>query len=198
MAQTTHTAFGRQLLAGLVAIAFLGAATEARAQGFISPMFGVDFGGDAGCLHFDSCKDKKTNYSVGFGALGTIIGVEGEVAYAPDFFGASDSLSSSVMTAMGNVLLAPKIGPVRPYALVGVGLMKSHVELTTTSLFTTNDNTFGWDIGGGLMAFLAPHVGIRGDLRYFHSFQDFTVLGYTLPSAKLNYSRASAGIVLTF
>jgi hypothetical protein len=39
---------------------------------------------------------------------------------------------------------------------------------------------------------------VRGDLRYFHSFQDLTVLGFTLSNAKLNYGRASAGVVLKF
>ena len=42
-------------------------------------------------------------------------------------------------------------GPVRPYALAGVGLIKSHVELTAASLFTTDNNDVGWDVGGGLV-----------------------------------------------
>ncbi len=200
MAQTTFGSITRQLVLGVVAVGLLGAAADARAQGFISPMFGVDFGGDSGCpklTNFD-CTEKKTNISVGAGVLGTILGVEAEVAYAPDFFGQGTGLSSSVLTLMGNVMLAPKIGPVRPYALVGVGLIKTHVELTTSSLFTSNDNAAGWDVGGGLMASLSAHFGLRGDLRYFHSFQDFTVLGFTLDSAKLNYSRASAGVVIKF
>lgn len=39
----------------------------------------------------------------------------------------------------------------RPYALAGVGLIKSHVELTAASLFTTDNNDVGWDVGGGLV-----------------------------------------------
>lgn len=82
--------------------------------------------------------------------------------------------------------------------LAGVGLIKTHVELTMASVFTTDNNDFGWDVGGGLMGFLVEHVGVRGDLRYFHSFQDLTILGFTLGDSKVNYGRASAGVVLKF
>ena len=87
----------RHVILGLVTIGLLGAASEARAQGFISPMFGFDFGGDTGCPNVNNCADKKANISVGVGVLGTIIGVEGELAYAPDFFGKAPGFSSSVV-----------------------------------------------------------------------------------------------------
>ena len=188
----------RHVILGLVTIGLIGAASEARAQGFISPMFGFDFGGDTGCPNVNNCSDKKANISVGAGVLGTIIGVEGELAYAPDFFGKAPGFSSSVVTAMGNLMLAPKVGPVHPYVLVGVGLIKTHVELTAASLLTTDNSTFGWDVGGGVIGFVSGHFGLRGDLRYFHAFQDFSVLGFALDNTKLDYARASAGVVLKF
>lgn len=187
-----------RLMAGVLSLGLIASATEARAQGYLSPMVGFDFGGDSGCPNINNCTDKKVNASVGFGALGRIIGVEGEIAYAPDFFGKTPGLSSSVVTMFGNVMLAPKVGPVHPYVLVGAGLIKSHVELTTSSLLTTNNNDFGWDIGGGVIGFVSGHFGLRGDLRYFHSFQDFTVLGFALDNSKLDYARASAGVVIKF
>jgi opacity protein-like surface antigen len=99
---------------------------------------------------------------------------------------------------MSNPMLAPRIGPVRPYVLAGIGLIKTHVDLTTTSLFTTDNNCLGWDVGGGVMIFISDHLGVRGDLRYFRTFQDLTVQGFTLSSATLNYGRASGGVVLKF
>jgi len=42
------------------------------------------------------------------------------------------------------------------------------------------------------------HIGVRGDLRYFHTFQDLEVLGFTLSNSTLDYGRASAGVVVTF
>ena len=199
MAYTTHKSIGRRLLLGIATIVLtLGSTAPAQAQGFISPMIGYDFGGDTGCPDLRNCTDKKINVSVSFGAMGTVLGFEEEVGYAPNFFGDAPGLSSSVLTLMSNVMVVPKIGPVRPYVLAGIGLMKTHVELTTASVFTTNDNNLGWDIGGGLMGLMGAHVGLRGDLRYFHSFQDLTVLGFTLGDSKLDYARASVGLVLTF
>lgn len=128
--------------------------------------------------------------------------MEVEGAYAPDFFGSAPELSSSLMTVMSHFLLVPQVGPIRPFMLIGVGLMKTHVNLTRAGLLATdniiNDAMFGWDVGGGVMAFAGRHFGVRGDLRYFHSFQDYSVIGFTLPSVKFNYSRASAGVILEF
>jgi opacity protein-like surface antigen len=196
---TNHTSTGRWLLLGIVAIGMtLGIATPARAQGFISPLIGLDFGGDAQCPNLTGCQDKKINASVSIGAMGSVLGFEEEVAYAPDFFGSAAGLSSSVLTLMSNVMLVPKIGPVRPYVEGGIGLIKTHVDLTTTSVFTTSNNGLGWDVGGGVIGFIGEHVGLRGDLRYVHAFQDLTVLGFTLSNSKLNYGRASVGVVLKF
>lgn len=193
-----HRSLMRHVIPGLVTISLFGAASAAQAQGFVSPMFGFDFGGDTGCPNVNNCTDKKANISVGAGVLGRIIGVEGELAYAPDFFGKASGFSSSVVTAMGNLMLVPKVGPVHPYVLVGVGLIKTHVELTTASLLTTDNSAFGWNVGGGVIAFVSGHFGLRADLRYFHAFQDLTVLGFGLDNTKLDYGRASAGVVLKF
>jgi opacity protein-like surface antigen len=103
-----------------------------------------------------------------------------------------------VLTLMSNPMLAPRIGPVRPYVLAGIGLIKTHIDLTTSSLFTTNNNSLGWDVGGGVMISVSDHLGVRGDLRYFCTFQDLTVQGFALGSTKLNFGRASAGLVLKF
>jgi Outer membrane protein beta-barrel domain len=199
MTHRTYTTLGRRLWLGILTAGLITATSAtAQAQAFISPMFGVDFSGDTGCPNIDSCEDKKANISVSAGILGRLAGLEAEFAYAPDFFGSGPGFSSSVATFMVNVMVAPKIGPVRPYALVGAGLIKSHVEFTAASLLTTDNNDFGWDLGGGLMVHLSDHFGLRGDLRYFHAFRDFEALGFTLDNAKLDYGRASGGLVITF
>ena len=187
-----------RFLLTMAAIGFIGTASPGYAQGFISPFVGYDFGGDAKCAQLSGCTDTRLNVGVALGAMGSLIGFEEEVGYAPDFFGSGTGLNSSVLTVMSNLMLAPKIGPVRPYVLAGTGLMKSHVELKTASILTTDNNTVGWDVGGGVMGMISGHFGVRGDLRYFHSFKDLTVLGFTLENSKLNFGRASVGAVLKF
>ena len=183
-------------LVGLVCL--LGLAGPARAQGFISPLIGVDFGGDARCPRITDCTDKRINVGVALGVTGKIFGFEEEVAYARNFFGEAPGLSSSVLTVMSNAMFIPNVGPIRPYVLARLGLMKSHVEFTPSSLLTSDSNNFGWNVGGGVMARVHPHVGVRGDVRYFHAFQDLEVLGFTVDNPKLDFGRASVALVLTF
>ena len=176
----------------------LGLAQEARAQGFISPFIGFNFAGDSGCPEVTNCEDKRLNWGVSLGAMNAIIGFEEEFAYASDFFGSVPGGSSSVLTLMSNLMVGPKIAIVRPYGVVGVGLIKTHAELNPTSLLSATDNNFGWDIGGGIMVTVAPHVGVRGDIRYFHAFQELNLAGIELQNTKLDFGRASAALVITF
>jgi opacity protein-like surface antigen len=169
----------------------------AAAQGFISPFIGFDYGGNSGCPTATGCEDKNSNLGVAGGKLAAIAGAEVEFGYARDFFGDTPGVDSSVLTLMFNVLVGPKIAAVRPFLLGGVGLMKSHVELTAGSLLDSSNN-FGWNIGGGVMIMFGDHVGVRGDVRRFKSFQDTSILSFTLSDEKLTFNRASAGLVLAF
>lgn len=182
----------------LVAMFIVGAASEVRAQGFVTPFIGYNFGGDSGCPNVTNCADKKLNAGVAVGTVGDLVGFEEEFAYAKDFFGDAPEFSSSVFTLMSNLMIVPTIGPVRPYVLGGLGLIKTHVKLSPSSLLTAANNNLGWDVGGGIMALFGEHIGVRGDIRYFHAFQDLTVVGFTLGDSKLDFGRASVGLVLKF
>jgi len=183
----------------LTLVCAVGVPARAHAEGFISPFIGFNFAGDANCPSVQGCEDKRLNFGVGLGTAGSVFGFEEEYAYARDFFGTAPNLKSSVLTLMSNGMIAPKIGPIRPYFLTGVGLIKTHVDFTSTSLLTTDNNSFGWDIGGGVMVTVAPHVGVRGDIRYFHSFQDLGFMGFSLgTSSKLDFGRAAAAVNFTF
>ena len=48
--------------------------------------------------------------------------------YTKNFFGETSNQTSNVLTFMGNFMLAPKIGPVQPYGLVGLRLIRTSVE----------------------------------------------------------------------
>jgi opacity protein-like surface antigen len=168
------------------------------AQGFVSPFVGYNFGGDAGCPDITGCEDKHVNFGVAFGALGSVVGFEAEVAHTTDFFGASSNQSTSVLTFMGNFMLAPKIGPIQPYGLGGVGLMRTTVE---SGAQDDEENQVGWDLGGGLIGFFSSHVGVRGDVRYFHAFEviDFSKFpNLPVRETKLEFGRFSVAVIFKF
>jgi opacity protein-like surface antigen len=196
------TAVTRHVRRALFALAFiLAAASEGQAQGFISPLIGYNFGGDSSCPEFaqlSDCEDKTLNLGVSFGSMNDVLGFEMEIAYARDFFGVSPGFDSSVLTVMGNVMLVPRIGPVRPYALAGLGLMKTQVSFTPESILDSSNNNLGWNLGGGLMVFFGENVGIRGDIRYFHAFQDLELLGFSIEGQQLDFGRAGAALVFKF
>lgn len=183
---------------GLIAVAMLLTPRAAAAQGFINPFLGFNFGGDAKCPEVTGCEDKTTNFGVAIGTLGRVIGFEEEFGYAKNFFGTAPGFESSVLTLMSNVVIGPKITLVRPYVAGGVGLIKSKVEFTPTSLLDSSTNGFGWDVGGGVILG-GEHIGVRGDIRYFHSFKDLEILGFSLGGdTKLDFGRASVGLFLGF
>ena len=171
--------------------------TAAAAQTFISPFIGFDFGGDSGCPTATGCEDKNSNLGVAVGKLGALAGGEVELGYARDFFGDAPGVDSNVLTLMFNVIVGPKVGPVRPFVLGGVGIIKSRVEFDAGSLLDTG-NEFGYNLGGGLMVMFGEHIGVRGDIRRFKSLSGTDFLGFSLSDVKLGFNRASAGVVLAF
>jgi hypothetical protein len=182
------------------AFVLLTISTPARAQGFVSPLIGYDFGGNSGCPQLRNCEDKHLNIGVALGVLGPILGFEAEIADARNFFGEVPGQSSSVVTVMGNLMIVPRLGPIHPYVVGGLGLMKTHVDFSTSTLLETTDNSLAWDLGGGAIVLFSPHFGVRGDIRHFHSMKRSTVplLDTTFTDARLNFGRASASVVLAF
>jgi len=174
-------------------------APHARAQGFISPTFGYNFGGDSGCLEAFDCEDKNWNFSLSAGALGSVVGFEVEWLWANKFFGETVDSSTSVTTFMGNFMLAPKISIVQLYGLAGIGLMRTKFE---DDVFDTeeSENQIGWDAGGGLMVFVHRNVAIKADVRYYHSFETLDLLGIEFENTenRLDFGRFGIGVVFKF
>jgi opacity protein-like surface antigen len=171
-------------------------ASGARAQGFVSPLIGYDYGGDSGCRTFRGCEEKQLNIGIALGKYGGAVGFEQEFAYANHFFGEVEGQSSSVLTIMSNLLIAPKIGPTRPYGLIGMGFVKAHADLTPGSLLSFSNKGLGWDYGGGLAIFFGRHFGIRGDIRHFYAFEK--ILFLSVGETNLDFGRASAALVFAF
>lgn len=179
----------------LAALALAAAAVPARAQGYLTPFIGYNFGGDSGanCQTLTNCQEKHTNYGVALGSAGGVFGGEEEFGYAKNFFGEAPGTDNSVLTLMSNITINFPEGPIRPYAVGGIGLIRPHVALNTS---VTTNNTLGYDLGFGVNGFFSTHGGIRADLRKFHTFQDVNLLIFT--GQKLDFWRASLGLVLRF
>jgi opacity protein-like surface antigen len=182
----------------IFAVALLAStATPARADGFISPFIGYNFGGDSqNCVSLRNCEEKRTNWGVSLGSTGALFGFEEDIGYAPDFFGHTPDTNNGVLTAMSNLLLTIPAGPVRPYGLIGLGLVRPHANTGFAGL-ATDQNTLGWDIGGGVNVFFGRTFGVRGDVRHIRTLQDITLFG-VFNNAPLDFWRASAGITLRF
>jgi hypothetical protein len=177
------------------------AALPARADGFFTPFVGYNFGGDSKCptINVQGCQDRHSNFGVSFGKMGPVFGFEEDIAFAQDFFGNAPNVDNSVFTAMSNMLVGVGVGPVQPYFVLGLGVIRPHTSLTLANS-DFNKYALGYDIGGGVNGFFSHHVGVRGDLRHMHTAQDVPILSsVTAPFAvnqKLDFWRASIGLVL--
>ncbi len=182
-----------------LAIGLFGSAAQpASAQVFVSPMVGYNFGGDSGCPSVTNCEDKNLNLGIAIGNYGDLFGIEEEFAYAKDFFGDVPAYESSVATLMTNLLFSPDAGRIKPYALVGIGLIKSNVEFGELSQLTRNLNTVAWDLGGGITAQFSDRFGVRGDVRFFKAMKDLELFGVTAQGSKLKFSRVGVGLEVFF
>ena len=192
--RTFHVVLSIMLLAA--------AAAPARADGFVTPFYGFNFGGDSNCATFRNCEDKRSNFGVSIGKMGAVLGFEEDIAFAKDFFGKVPNVDNSVFTLMSNVLIGVGVGPVQPYFLVGAGLIRPHASSDITK-FDTSNNSLGYDLGAGVNGYFSRHVGIRGDVRRFHALQDFgdffdDLVGEIFETQKLDFWRASFGLSLRF
>jgi opacity protein-like surface antigen len=159
-------------IALMAAAALIGLATTAapaRADWLLTPYLGVSFGGDTSGQHI--------TYGGSIGWMGAgVIGFEVDAAFAPDLFDEDDGLDlaiedSNATTLMGNLIVGAPLGAVRPYVSGGAGLIRASVS-DAEDFFDIDDNSFGVNIGGGVMGFVRENFGLRGDVRYFRSLQD--------------------------
>jgi hypothetical protein len=187
----------RLILIAACTLAAALAASPARADGFITPYVGFNFGGDsANCVSFTNCEEKRTNWGVTLGSTHGIFGFAEDIGYAPQFFGKTPEGTNGVLHFMSDFMVIVPAGPVQPYAFVGIGLIRPHAKLDASALSLTQ-NALGHDVGGGINLFFARGVGVRGELRHLRTFDDVN-LGIFSSESKLDFWRASAGLTLRF
>jgi hypothetical protein len=192
-----------RVIAALAAVVITLAPAPARADGFFIPFLGVNFGGDSGKEFSEAFETNQFNWGASLGWMGGgVFGFEGDFGYSPDFYGKTDAGGSGAFTATANVLLGLPFGGqqgfgVRPYGLVGVGLLSSTSDFGTPEI---DENNVTWSAGGGLMLFFGTRAGLRFDVRYFRTFDDLEILGIPIAQSpgKVDFTRGSLGLVLRF
>ena len=190
-------------IVALTVASLAAAVPPATADGFITPYLGYNFGGDsANCQALTDCQEKHLNFGVSLMSATGAFGFEEEIGYAKNFFASVPGADNNVFTAMSNVMGGVFAGPIQPYLLAGVGLIRTHVSLNPLQGGDRTTNSFGYDLGGGINGFFSPGVGIRGDLRRLQTFGDVAILRVgpvnLVPSEKLSFWRASPGLTFKF
>ena len=197
MSLTRTLALG--LLVGLVA------PTAARADGLFVPFIGVNFGGNSGRALSAAIDAERLDWGMSLAYMGGgVLGLEADLANSPDFYGKTDLGGSSVLTATGNLVIGIPIGGqhgvgFRPYALAGLGVIRSKVDVLGETL-SRDESDFAFDFGGGAMFFFGTHVGLRLDVRYFRTFTDlgFDFIDLIDRPRNLDFTRTSTGLILRF
>lgn len=181
------------LLAAVIAVS---APTSARAEGYVSPWAGVQFGSDV--------DNGRGGFGVNAGGMGAgVIGGEVGFGFSPSFFGSKTEFGdNNVLDLMGNVIIGIPIGGTRgggfrPFVTGGLGL----IRIDGGSVFDNvgASNHFAYNLGGGVMGFFNDHVGARGDVRYLRTLNGDIVNGLHLPEFDLggfHFWRVSAGVVI--
>ena len=204
------------LSAVVVTAAAVAAPRSASADWVITPFVGWNTGGSADVNGSDGSTNSskfehRADYGVSLAQMGKgVIGYEVDFGYSPNFFETGTSTpgfqftnDSNVTTLTGNIIVGVPIGghggSIRPYAVGGVGLIRSNVQDAAGLFDVTTKNDFGFDVGAGAMGFVSQNVGIRGDVRYFRGFRGSssdTVTGLAL--SDFDFWRASVGVSFKF
>jgi len=136
-------------------------------------------------------------YGIAFGSLVPKAGAEIEFVYLPQLFETGVVNTSRAFSVMGDVFVGPTIGPVRIYGAIGVG--DFYVNLSSaTADFSSHYLTVNGGIG--VAVFFGAHLGVRGDLRYFHptgvEADDLGRVGVS--PEQLKFWRPTVGLTLKF
>jgi outer membrane protein with beta-barrel domain len=191
-------AFKGFIVTAAAAAALIAAPTQARAEGYVTPWVGGNWGSDIA--------NGRAAFGVNAGAMGAgVIGGEVDFGYSPSFFGTKNDFgNNSVIDLMGNVIIGVPIGgtygaSVKPFVTAGVGLLRTQLDGGTLANVSSSNNMFGWNAGAGIMGYFNNHVGIRGDIRYLRGFEDLNTGNTVIDLSgnnNLRFWRLSGGVVL--
>ncbi len=181
-------------------LALVAAPMQARAEGFITPWVGANWGSG------NNIDNGRAAFGVNAGGMGAgVIGGEVAFGYSPSFWGTQNDFgNNSVIDLMGNLIVGIPVGGthgagIRPFVTGGIGLLRTQIDGGTLARVSSSNNMLGWNVGGGAMGFFNDHFGLRGDLRYTRGFEDLNTGNTVIDLAgnnQLHYWRIQAGVVI--
>ena len=193
-------------IATLLLVVLCGFPSATRADSIFMPFIGSTFARET-VFNIGAEPDESSKHVI-FGGSASwlsagLLGVEGEFAYSPSFFKVerpgSDIQSSKLFTLSGSVIVAVPLSvseySLRPYAIGGVGLIHSGITYDLQS--PVDDNSMGFNVGGGAIGFLSRRTGVRFELRHFRTFErepsDFGDVG-----PRVSFWRFTVGAVIRY
>jgi opacity protein-like surface antigen len=199
----------RKLVLGMALVFMMSVAapSKASADWLFTPFIGSTFGGDAnfagGGEQFatDIARNMTYGASIGWMAAGAL-GWELDFGYSPNFFQDDPDFQftggGNVTTLMANVIVGAPLWGVRPYATGGAGLMRARVDDAGDFFTNVNSNEWGYNLGGGIMAFPATNVGLRFEARYFRTFEEAGAADADLGLGRFSFWRGNVGLTFRF
>jgi hypothetical protein len=182
------------------AVAVIAAPTPARAEGYVTPWVGANWGSG------NNIDNGRAGFGINAGGMGAgVIGGEVGFGYSPSFFGNDNDFGhNTVLDLMGNVIIGIPVGGthgagIRPFVTGGVGLLRTQIDGGSLANVSSSNNMFGWNAGAGVMGYFNDHVGLRGDLRYLRGFEDLNTGNTVIDldgSNQLHFWRITAGVVI--
>lgn len=161
-------------------------AQESAYFGLLTPSVGVASGGDR------SGSGWTPGVSVGvFDGSGW--GAEADVAWVPDFASVRLADTSAVPFMLNAAWTMPK-GRLRPYAVGGFGVIRTH-GCRDACRATLTHWDWGVDAGGGILVTVREFLFVRGDVRYYRALQHHPDLGLR-GGGRLDFWRTSVGVTL--
>jgi len=192
------------------AVVLCGSAHDARADFLFIPFIGGTFAGRTASL--TGLEEGGGSQRLTFGGSGgwlssDVFGVEGDFSYVPGIFQRNTEraipqgliFDSSVLTLSGSVIVAvpQRVSgySLRPYLTSGVGLIQTNFNYDDV-FPTVDDNSFGFNVGGGAIGFLTQRTGVRFELRHFRTFdrEPNPLSLEVLP--RLSFWRFTVGVVI--
>lgn len=200
------------ILATTAALAII-AATPATssADWTFTPFIGSTFNGELNDVDLDQSTQNKLSWGGSLMWMGEgIAGFEVDFGYTPDFFFSDNDNEvdfigdGNVTTFMVNVVIGAPIGGdrgpgLRPYATGGLGLVRQRVD-DVVDVFDADNNSLGFNLGGGILGMFSDTVGIRGDLRWFRQFRNSSdsADGLDFDLSGLSFWRGTVGVTFRF